>query len=81
MIKERYEEQKYENDMLNKKIFEVEKVYGEALRKKEYENYYKKEKEDNNKIKNETKTKIAQELQSKIQKYRKERLQNKINEE
>jgi hypothetical protein len=81
MIKERYEEQKYENDMLNKKIFEVEQVYGEALRKKEYENYYKKEKEDNNKIKNETKTKIAQELQSKIQKYRKERLQNKINEE
>ena len=81
MMKERYEEAKYENDLLNKKIFEVEKGYSDILREKEYENYYKKEKEENNRNKNETKNKIAQELQSKIQKYRRERLQNRDNED
>ena len=76
MIKERYDEQKYENDLLNKKIFEVEKGYSDALKEKDYEIYFKKEKEENNKNKSETRNKIAQELHSKIQKYRKERLQN-----
>ena len=81
MFKEKYEEQKYENDLLNKKIFEVEKGYSEALKKNEYDRYFKKEKEENYRNKNETKAKIAQELQSKIQKYRRERLQNKNNED
>ena len=76
MMKERYDEQKYENDLLNKKIFEVEKGYSDALKEKDYEIYFKKEKEENNKNKSETRNKIAQELHSKIQKYRKERLQN-----
>ena len=81
MFKEKYEEQKYENDLLNKKIFEVEKGYSEALKKNEYDRYFKKEKEENYRNKNETKAKVAQELQSKIQKYRRERLQNKNNED
>ena len=81
MFKEKYEEQKYENDLLNKKIFEVEKGYSEALKKNEYDRYFKKEKEENYRNKNETKAKIAQELQSKIQKYRRERLQNKNTED
>ena len=81
MFKEKYEEQKYENDLLNKKIFEVEKGYSEALKKNEYDRYFKKEKEENYRNKNETKAKIAQELQSKIQKYRRERLQNKNDED
>ena len=81
MFKEKYEEQKYENDLLNKKIFEVEKGYSEALKKNEYDRYFKKEKEENYRNKDETKAKIAQELQSKIQKYRRERLQNKNNED
>ena len=75
MMKEKYEDQKYENDLLNKKIFEVEKGYSDILREKEYEKYFQKEKEENSKNKNETKNKIAQELHSKIQKYRRERLQ------
>ena len=81
MMKERYEEAKYENDLLNKKIFEVEKGYSDILREKEYEKYFKKEKEENSKNKNETKNKIAQELHSKIQKYRRERLQKMNNDE
>ena len=81
MIKDKYEEQKYENDLLNKKIFEVEKGYSDILREKEYEKYFKREKEENCKNKNETKNKIAQELHSKIQKYRRERLQKMDNNE
>ena len=81
ILKQKYEEQKYENDLLNKKIFEVEKGYSEALKKNEYDRYFKKEKEENYRNKNETKAKIAQELQSKIQKYRRERLQNKNDED
>ena len=81
MFKEKYEEQKYENDLLNKKIFEVEKGYSEALKKNEYDRYFKKEKEENYRNKNETKAKIAQELQSKIQIYRRERLQNRDGED
>ena len=78
MIKERYEEQKNENDLLNKKLFDVQKEYSDILRTKEYENYFKKQKnEENNRNKNETKNKIAQELYSKIQQYKRERLQNK----
>ena len=81
-MKEKYEQQKYENDILNKKIFDVEKGYSDLLRQKENDNYYQFQKvEENNRNKNETKNKIAEELHSKIQKYRRERLQNKNNEE
>ena len=59
MIKERYEEQKNENDLLNKKLFDVQKEYSDILRTKEYENYFKKQKnEENNRNKNETKNNI-----------------------
>ena len=78
--KEKFEEKKYENDLLNKKIFEVESGYNEMMRQKEHERYYKRQKEENHRNKNETKNKIAQELQSKIQQYRRERLQNKKND-
>ena len=78
--KEKFEEKKYENDLLNKKIFEVESGYNEMMRQKEHERYYKRQKEENYRNKNETKNKIAQELQSKIQQYRRERLQNKKND-
>ena len=81
MYKEKFEDKKYENNLLNKKIYEVENGFNEMMKKNEYERYYKRSKEDNNRNKNETKTKIAQELQSKIQKYRRERLQNKNNED
>jgi len=81
MYKEKFEDKKYENNLLNKKIYEVENGFNEMMKKNEYEKYYKRSKEDNNRNKNETKTKIAQELQSKIQKYRRERLQNKNNED
>ena len=81
MYKEKFEDKKYENNLLNKKIYEVENGFNEMMKKNEYERYYKRSKEDNNRNKNETKTKIAQELQSKIQKYRRERLQNINNED
>ena len=84
MYKEKFEDKKYENDLLNKKIFEVEKVYNDIIKEKEYERYYKMQKEENyknNKNRNEVKNKIAQELQSKIQQYRRERLQKKNNED
>ena len=77
MYKEKYEDQKYKNDLLNKKIFEVENGFNEMMKRKEYERNSKRQKEEYNKNKNETKTKIAQELQSKIQKYRRERLNNR----
>ena len=84
MYKEKFEEKKLENDLLNKKIFEVEKEYNDIIKEKEYERYYNKKKEENyknNKNKTEIKNKIAQELQSKIQQYRRERLQKKNNED
>ena len=81
MYKDKFEDQKYKNDLLNKKIFEVENGYNQMMKEKEYEKYYKKQKEDNHRNKSETKTRIAQELQSKIQQYRRERLQRKNNED
>jgi chromosome segregation ATPase len=77
MYKEKFEDQKYKNDLLNKKIFEVENGFNEMMKRKEYERNSKRQKEEYHKNKNETKTKIAQELQSKIQKYRRERLNNR----
>ena len=81
MYKEKYEDQKYKNDLLNKKIFEVENGFNEMMKRKDYERNYKREKEETKINKNETKTKIAQELKSKIQKFRRERFQNRNNEE
>ena len=74
MYREKFEEKKYENDLLNKKIYEVENGFNEMMKQKEYERYNKRQKEENHKNRNETKNKIAQELQSKIQQYRRERL-------
>ena len=81
MYKEKFEDEKYKNELLNKKIFEVENGYNQAMKEKEYEKYYQRQKEENHRNKSETKTKIAQELQNKIQQYRRERLQKKSNED
>ena len=80
IYREKFEEKKYENDLLNKKIYEVENGFNEMMKQKEYERYNKRQKEENHKNRNETKNKIAQELQSKIQQYRRERLQNRRND-
>ena len=79
--KEKFEEKKYENDLLNKKIYEVENSFSEMMKEKEYERYYRRQKEEKHKNKNDTKNKIALELQSKIQQYRRERLQKNNNED
>ena len=79
--KEKFEEKKYENDLLNKKIYEVENSFSEIMKEKEYERHYRKQKEEKHKNKNDTKNKIALELQSKIQQYRRERLQKNNNED
>ena len=81
MYKEKFEDEKYKNELLNKKIFEVENGYNQVMKEKEYEKYYQRQKEENHRNKSETKTKIAQELQNKIQQYRRERLQKKSNED
>ena len=81
MYKEKFEDEKYKNELLNKKIFEVENGYNQVIKQKEYEKFYQRQKEENHRNKSETKTKIAQELQNKIQQYRRERLQKKSNED
>ena len=81
MYKEKFEDEKYKNDLLNKKIFEVENGYNQVIKEKEYERYYQRQSEENHRNKSETKNKIAQELQNKIQQYRRERLQKKSNED
>ena len=82
MYKDKLEDEKYKNDVLNKKIFEVENGYNQIMREKEYERYYERNKEENHKNnKSETKKQIAQVLQNKIQQYRRERLQRKQNED
>ena len=81
MYKEKFEDEKYKNELLNKKIFEVENGYNQVIKEKEYERYYQRQKEENHRNKSETKTKIAQELQNKIQQYRRERLQKRSNED
>ena len=81
MYKEKFEDEKYKNDLLNKKIFEVENGYNQVIKEKEYERYYQRQNEENHRNKSEAKNKIAQELQNKIQQYRRERLQKKSNED
>ena len=82
MYKDKLEDEKYKNDILNKKIFDVENGYNQMMREKEYESYYGRNKEENHKNnKSETKKQIAQVLQNKIQQYRRERLQRKQNED
>ena len=78
---EKYEEKKFENDLLNKKIYEVENGFSEMMKEKEYEKNYRRQKEENHKNRNDTKNKIAMELQSKIQQYRRERLYKNNNNE
>jgi hypothetical protein len=82
MYKDKLEDEKYKNDILNKKIFDVENGYNQMMREKEYESYYGRNKEENHKNnKSETKKQIAQVLQNKVQQYRRERLQRKQNED
>ena len=81
MFREKFEDEKYKNEILNKKIFEVENGYNQVMKEKEYERFYQRQKEENHRNKSETKNKIAQELQNKIQKYRRERLQKRSNED
>jgi chromosome segregation ATPase len=81
MYKEKFEDEKYKNEILNKKIFEVENGYNQVRKEKEYERFYQRQMEENHRNKSEAKNKIAQELQNKIQQYRRERLQKKSNED
>ena len=82
MYKDKLEDEKYKNEILNKKIFDVESGYNQIMREKEYERFYQRNKEENHKNnKSETKKQIAQVLQNKIQQYRRERLQRKQNED
>jgi len=82
MCKDKLEDEKYKNDILNKKIFEVENGYNQMMREKEYERFHGRNKEENHKNnKSEAKKQIAQVLQNKIQQYRRERLQRKQNED
>jgi len=82
MYKDKLEGEKYKNEILNKKIFDVENGYNIMMREKEYERYYGRNKEENHKNnKSETKKQIAQVLQNRIQQYRRERLQRKQNED
>ena len=77
--KGQFNEIKKENEILNKKIKEMEKEYNEFRREKFNEDIIKARYEDNKRIKNENKMRIVNELHDKIQNYRKQRLNQDIN--
>ena len=60
--KEKFEEKKYENDLLNKKIYEVENSFSEVMKEKEYERNYRRQKEEKHKKKGQPMCCVTQRL-------------------
>ena len=76
--KEKYNEQKNQNDLLHVKIGEIENEFNAFKKDKMNEEYYKTKYQENKKNRNENKLKIINELQNKIQKYRQQRIKQEI---
>ena len=78
--KEKYQEQKSKNTLLNSKLAEIEEDFRNIMKEKENEQNLKLKEEELKKMKVDSKMKILSELQNRIGNYKNERLRKK-NEE
>ncbi|MCQ2817138.1 MAG: hypothetical protein MJ252_07725 [archaeon] len=78
--KEKYQEQKNKNIIMNQKLAEIEEDFRALMKDKENESNLKKKEEEIKKMKLESKNKIVNEFQNRIANFRNERLRKK-NEE
>ena len=76
--RDKYQEQKNNNDLLANKLQEIESDFKNLMKEKENEQYLKMKDDEERRLKFESKNKLVNELQNKIQNYRNQRLRKKI---
>ena len=76
--RDKYQEQKNNNDLLANKLQEIESDFKHLIKEKENEQYLKMKEDEERRLKFESKNKLVNELQNKIQNYRNQRLRKKI---
>ena len=76
--RDKYQEQKNNNDLLATKLQEIETEFKNLMKEKENEQYLKMKEDEERRLKFESKNKLVNELQNKIQNYRNQRLRKKI---
>ena len=76
--RDKYQEQKNNNDLLANKLQEIESDFKHLIKEKENEQYLKMKDDEERRLKFESKNKLVNELQNKIQNYRNQRLRKKI---
>jgi hypothetical protein len=75
--REKYQEQKNKNNLLNSKLAEIEEDFRNIMKERENEQSLKLKEEELKRMKLDSKAKIVSELQNRIQNYKNERLKKK----
>ena len=78
--RDKYQEQKNNNDLLATKLQEIESDFKNLMKEKENEQYLKMKEDEERRLKFESKNKLVNELQNRIQNYRNQRLRKKLDE-
>ncbi len=78
--RDKYQEQKNNNDLLATKLQEIESDFKNLMKEKENEQYLKMREDEERRLKFESKNKLVNELQNRIQNYRNQRLRKKLDE-
>ncbi len=78
--RDKYQEQKNNNDLLATKLQEIESDFKNLMKEKENEQYLKMREDEERRMKFESKNKLVSELQNRIQNYRNQRLRKKLDE-
>ena len=78
--RDKYQEQKNNNDLLATKLQEIETEFKNLMKEKENEQYLKMKEDEERRLKFESKNKLVNELQNRIQNYRNQRLRKKLDE-
>ena len=78
--RDKYQEQKNNNDLLSTKLQEIESDFRNLMKEKENEQYLKMREDEERRMKFESKNKLVSELQNRIQNYRNQRLRKKLDE-
>ena len=68
--RDKYQEQKNNNDLLATKLQEIESDFKNLMKEKENEQYLKMREDEERRLKFESKNKLVNELQNRIQNYR-----------
>ena len=78
--RDKYQEQKNNNDLLANKLQEIESDFKHLIKEKENEQYLKMKEDEERRLKFESKNKLVNELQNRIQNYRNQKKKKKIDE-